>query len=211
VNKVFEEASVPYEPRLEPGSEACEEAAKRRKNDAGTRPSVKHAKMSSWKTMHVKASVAPKGMGAESSKTVLARAPPDTHASRGTSVPQKASMSKVATTVAATVTSSRADVLRISTGVKRPAAALPPRAKGKQVKVSMKRPVALKVGTPRRPTAPPILSLLWLHRPQLRMCTFHLEVEVAIATVVRTTSPEGWISLFLRFCLLLFVVVILHN
>jgi hypothetical protein len=149
VNKVFEEASIPYEPRLEPGSEACEEAAKRRKNDAGTRPSVKHAKMSGWKTMHVKASVAPKGMGAESSKTVLARAPPDTHASRGTSVPQKASMSKVATTVAATVTSLRADVLRISTGVKRPAAALPPRAKGKQVKVSMKRPVAVKVDTGR--------------------------------------------------------------
>jgi hypothetical protein len=44
VNRVFEQASVPYGPRLEPGSQACEEAAKKRKSDAGAGPSKKLVK-----------------------------------------------------------------------------------------------------------------------------------------------------------------------
>jgi hypothetical protein len=89
VNRVFEQADIPYEPRLEPGSEVCEEATNKRKNDAGIGPSVKHTKMSRWKVMPAKAFVAPKGMGVASSKMVLAKAPPGTHVSKGTSVPPK--------------------------------------------------------------------------------------------------------------------------
>jgi hypothetical protein len=63
VNRVFMEAVVPYEPHLEPGSEACEEAAKKRKNDLGTGPSAKCMKVSGRKAMPVKASMAPKGAG----------------------------------------------------------------------------------------------------------------------------------------------------
>jgi hypothetical protein len=45
-------------------------------------------------------------------------------------------------TVVVTVTASRASMLRISTGVKRPIAALPLGAKGKQVKVSARPSLA---------------------------------------------------------------------
>jgi hypothetical protein len=161
VNRVFEQAGVPYEPRLEPGSEACEQAAKKRKNDVVTGPSVKCAKTSEQKVMPAKASVASKGTGVASSKTVPTKAPPGTQVSKGTSIPPKASASKAAMTVVATVTTSRAGMLRFSTSVKRPAVALPLGAKGKQVKVSVRpspasatpcdapvqQPVAAKVGT----------------------------------------------------------------
>jgi hypothetical protein len=80
VNIVFEQASVPYGPRLEPGSEACEEAAKRRKSDTSFRPSRKHAKVSGQKMMPMKVSVAPKGASANPSKTVLAKATHTTQA-----------------------------------------------------------------------------------------------------------------------------------
>jgi hypothetical protein len=37
VNRVFEQAGVPYGPHLEPGSEACKEAIKKRKSDVGVK------------------------------------------------------------------------------------------------------------------------------------------------------------------------------
>jgi hypothetical protein len=80
VNIVFEQASVPYGPRLEPGSEACEEVTKRKKSDTSFRPSRKHAKVSGQKTMPMKASMAPKGASATPSKTVLAKATHTTQA-----------------------------------------------------------------------------------------------------------------------------------
>jgi hypothetical protein len=46
-NRVFEQAGVVYGPRLEPGSEATKEAAKKRKNDARAGPTGKRAMVSS--------------------------------------------------------------------------------------------------------------------------------------------------------------------
>jgi hypothetical protein len=46
-HNVFEQASVPYGPRFEPSSEACEEAMKKRKSDAGAVAKGKRAKLSS--------------------------------------------------------------------------------------------------------------------------------------------------------------------
>jgi hypothetical protein len=60
VNRVLEQADLPYEPHLEPGSEVCKEATKKRKNDAGNGPFKKCAKVSGWKAMLVKASMASK-------------------------------------------------------------------------------------------------------------------------------------------------------
>jgi hypothetical protein len=47
VNWVFEHAGVPYGPHLEPGSKACDEATKKRNQDASIGPSTKCAKVSS--------------------------------------------------------------------------------------------------------------------------------------------------------------------
>jgi hypothetical protein len=149
VNWVFEQAGISYGPRLEPGSEACEEAAEKRKSDTGAGPSGKCAKISGWNVVPAKASVAPKGVSVASSKTVLAKA---THASQApnvgvaprTSVPLRAMaplvtvMSKTTVTVAATVTASMARVLKISTGAKRSAAAPSLAAKGKHAKVDVR-------------------------------------------------------------------------
>jgi hypothetical protein len=46
LNRVFEQASVPYGPRLVPKSKASKEVVKKRKNDAGTGPIGKHTKVS---------------------------------------------------------------------------------------------------------------------------------------------------------------------
>jgi hypothetical protein len=75
VNRVFEQADVPYGPRLVPGSEACEEATKKRKSDTGARPSEKRVKVSSRKAMPTKASMALNGTSAASSKTIPAKPP----------------------------------------------------------------------------------------------------------------------------------------
>jgi hypothetical protein len=138
VNRVFEQAGVPYGPCLELGSKACGEATKKRKSDAGVGPSGKRAKVSGRKAIPAKASVAPRGTSAAPSKTVMAKATHATQASKtsvapGTTVPPKVgapsgtTMSKI---VAATVTASRVGLLKISTSAKRPAAALSPAVKG---------------------------------------------------------------------------------
>jgi hypothetical protein len=74
MNRVFEQASVPYGPRLELRSEVCEVAAKNRKSDAGARPFEKGAKVSGQTAMPMKVSVASKGASAAPSKTVPAKA-----------------------------------------------------------------------------------------------------------------------------------------
>jgi hypothetical protein len=142
VNRVFKQAGVPYGPRLEPDSEACEEATKKRKSDAGDGPSGKCVKVSGRNVMPTMAYVAAKGVSAAPSKTVSARATHTMQASKvgvvpGTSVPPRAVapsglvVSKTATTVAVMVTTSRARVLKISTSAKRPAAVLSLAVKGK--------------------------------------------------------------------------------
>jgi hypothetical protein len=61
---------VPYGPLLEPGSEACVEATKKRKRDVGVRPSGKCVKVSGRKAVPTKMSTASKGENVASSKTV---------------------------------------------------------------------------------------------------------------------------------------------
>jgi hypothetical protein len=153
VNRIFEHASVPYGPRLEPNSEACEEAAKKRKSDVGVRPFGKCAKVSGRKAMPAKASMAPKGVRTAPSKIVPAKATHTMQALKagvvpGTSVPPRATapsgavVSKITVTVAATVTASRDGVLQISTGAKRLDAALSSTVKGKHAKVDARPPPA---------------------------------------------------------------------
>jgi hypothetical protein len=67
VNMVFEQAGVAYGPHLEPGSEACEEAAKKIKSDTGVGSFGKCVKVSSRKAMPAEGYVAPKGAGLASS------------------------------------------------------------------------------------------------------------------------------------------------
>jgi hypothetical protein len=93
VNRVFEQASMPYGPRLVPGSEASIEAAKKRKSDSGAEPMGKRVKASDRKVVPLKAHVASKGAGATSSKTAMAKAAPTKslpRASAAASVPPKA-------------------------------------------------------------------------------------------------------------------------
>jgi hypothetical protein len=134
VNQVFEHAGVPYGPSLEPDSQVCEEAAKKRKQDASTRPSVKREKVSGLKTAPAKTSAMLKTVVAKAthSKAVLtAKVVP------GASAPPKAVASSVASVskIAATITFQKARVLKINTGMKRPAAAPSPSPKGKQAKL----------------------------------------------------------------------------
>jgi hypothetical protein len=94
VNKVFEQASVPYGPRLEPGSEVCEEATKKRKSDLGVEPSGKCTNVSGRKAVPTKVSAQPKGVSIASLKIVLAKATHATQALKagvapGTSVPPR--------------------------------------------------------------------------------------------------------------------------
>jgi hypothetical protein len=129
VNIVFEQTSVPYGPHLELGSEVCEVAAKKRKSDAGVRPSEKHVKVSGRKAMHAKASMALKGASAAPSKMVLAKATHETQASKASTVPGSS-------------VPPRAGVLKISTGMKRLAAALSLMTKGKHARVDVRPPSA---------------------------------------------------------------------
>jgi hypothetical protein len=228
VNKIFEHAGVPYEPHLEPGSEACEEAAKKRKNDACAGPSTKCVKVYGQKEMPTKASMAPKSTGATPLKMVPAKAPHGTQMSKGTSVPSKVAAPPKST-----------DVLRISTGAKRPVAALPPRVKGKQVKISVRpspasttphdalvqQPVVVKDGVARVSYCTIRYSVLSAESHssssnssagsesimasppptpdvhismELPYMTQALEAEVVIDTGVHTMSLKGWFLLFLR-------------
>jgi hypothetical protein len=71
VNRVFEHGGVPYGKCLEPGSEACEAAARKRKQDAGTRPSVKRVKVSGQKMAPAKMPTLSKTVKAAFSKTTV--------------------------------------------------------------------------------------------------------------------------------------------
>jgi hypothetical protein len=73
VNWVFEQASVPYGPRSEPGSEACKEATRKRRDDASTEPAGKCAKVFDRKAAALKASVVLKSTDATSSKGALSK------------------------------------------------------------------------------------------------------------------------------------------
>jgi hypothetical protein len=72
LNRVFEQAGVSYGPHLEPGSGANKDAAKKRKNDVSAGPVGNRVKVYSKKAAALKPYVAPKGMGATSSKTASA-------------------------------------------------------------------------------------------------------------------------------------------
>jgi hypothetical protein len=144
VNRVFEQAGVPYEPRLEPKSEASKETALKHESDAGAGPTEKRAKVSGRKTVPSKELVVPIGVGAASSKAAPTKAATSTKLTHAKST-LKASVASGAGTlpkvgapsgatvskITATVTASRAGVLKISTGTKRPATASSPTAKGK--------------------------------------------------------------------------------
>jgi hypothetical protein len=67
---------VPHGPHLESGSKASKEAARKTKNDAGARLAGKRVKLSGWKATTTKAPVAPKSMGAASSKATSSKAAP---------------------------------------------------------------------------------------------------------------------------------------
>jgi hypothetical protein len=136
LNRVSEQASVLYGPRLEPGSETSKKAEKKRKNDTSAGPMRKWAMVSGKKAAAPKLPVEPNGVGAASSKTssthtktaLKAGAPPRA------GVPLKATVPKTVVTQAAP----KAGVLRISTGVKRPSSAEPSLVPGrKQAKESM--------------------------------------------------------------------------
>jgi hypothetical protein len=60
LNQVFEQAGVPYGPRLEPGSKASKVAAKKRKDDAGAGLAGKHAKVPGRKVMALNVSTVPR-------------------------------------------------------------------------------------------------------------------------------------------------------
>jgi hypothetical protein len=117
LNRVFEQAGVPYGPRLEPGSEASKEATGKRKNDSGIRPVGKHVKVSGRKAMALKVPTTPKGMGAASSKAPLAKAAHTKAVSKGSvapgaSVPPKAGapLRAAVSKITATVTTPKASV-----------------------------------------------------------------------------------------------------
>jgi hypothetical protein len=76
VNRVFEQANVPYGPRLEPRSEASKEATQKRKSDAGVVPVGKCAKVSGRKVILSKTAVAAKSAGVALSKTVSMKEAP---------------------------------------------------------------------------------------------------------------------------------------
>jgi hypothetical protein len=118
---------------LEPGSEASKKAAKKREVGTDAGPARKRVKVSGWNVMAPKAPVAPRGSGSASSKMALAKSAPKASGLPRPSVPLKNSASPKAgappkfvgpmkatlskSTVA--VATSKAGVLRISTGTKR--------------------------------------------------------------------------------------------
>jgi hypothetical protein len=146
LNRVFKLAGVPYGPRLEPGSEASKNAARKRRNDAGAGPAGKCAKVSGRKAMATKAPKTPKGMGASSSKAAPSKSAPSHTKSVPTAgatvrasvlpnvgAPAKAIVPKI--TVMPVVP--KAGLLRISTGLKGPSAEPSQVPKGKQAKVDV--------------------------------------------------------------------------
>jgi hypothetical protein len=142
----------PNGPRLEPGTEANKESAKKRKDDAGAGPADKHTKVSGWKVMAPRAFVLPSGSGAPSSKMALtkailaphtkyapkASAPPRANAPPKVGAPTKTVVSKSVVAVAM----SKAGVLRISTRMKRPSSDSMWAPKGKQARVDVPPPLA---------------------------------------------------------------------
>jgi hypothetical protein len=130
VNRVFKHARVPYGHRLAPGSKMSEEAAKKRKQDAGAESQSKLVKvlgrwLASVKVATAKAAQSKSSLGAEViPKTGI---PPRTMASALASV-SKAAM---------TVTSPRVGVLKIGAGAKRPSAAPSEAPKGKQARLDI--------------------------------------------------------------------------
>jgi hypothetical protein len=144
VNRVFEHTGVPYGP----GSEACEEAAKKRKQDTCTMPSAKSAKVSGQEVAPVKTSALSKPMSAALWNTAVAKSThsksvPKPAAVPGTAVPPKAAVTSV-TKVTAAVTCSGVAVLKISTRMKRPAP--PPSASGVPREVPAQPPGPAMIG-----------------------------------------------------------------
>jgi hypothetical protein len=147
-------------PRLEPGSDASKEAVRKRRNDASTRPAGKRVKVSGRKAIASKASAAPRGTGAASSKAAPG-APKSTRATSSKAAPSKVAPSKGAlmkagaalkasasqkagAPVKATVQKStaipsvtKAGVLKIGTGLERPRAEPAQAPKRKQARVNV--------------------------------------------------------------------------
>jgi hypothetical protein len=149
LNRVFEQAEVPYGPCLVPGSEASKEAVKQRKNDSGAGLAGKRMKVSGRKAMVLNAPAAPKVTGAALSKVALAKAAntksvPKSSVALGSSVPLKAGASSktIISKTEATVIAPKVGVLRISTRTKRPSAASSQAPKGKQARVDVMPPLA---------------------------------------------------------------------
>jgi hypothetical protein len=146
---VFEQADVPYGPRLEPGSEASKETMIKRKNDAGEGPMSKCEKVSGQKSTALKPPTTSRGTGAASSKAALSKiasskaAPshpksmPKASATPKTGAPSKADApAKAAVQKSVAMPSvSKAGVLRISPGLKRPNAEPAQAPKGKHARV----------------------------------------------------------------------------
>jgi hypothetical protein len=158
LNRVFEQVDVPYGPRLEPGSEASKEAAKKRKDDADAKPTGKCTKVSSRKVMALKAPAVPRGLSIALSKMALVKATPTPHAKFApkasallrASVSSKAGApSKVGAPTKAVVLKSTATVatlkdgvLRISIGMKRSSADSLQASKGKHARIDVLPPLA---------------------------------------------------------------------
>jgi hypothetical protein len=149
VNRVFEQDSVPYRPRLEPRSEANKEAAQMWKSDTGAAPMGKRAKVSGQKVVPSKAHVASKSAGVISLKIALmkvglAKSVLKTTVAPGASVLKpRAPLGTAVSKIATTVTAQKAGVLKISTGAKRPAAATSLAVKGKQERTDVGPPPPL--------------------------------------------------------------------
>jgi hypothetical protein len=110
-------------------------------------------KVSGQKLLHVKVCAPTRGPSTTAPKTFPVKGPHGTQVSKsgvgtGTGVPPRAvapsgtMVSKTTVIVAATVTASRAGVLKISIGVNRPVAVLSLMANGEQVKVDVRPPPA---------------------------------------------------------------------
>jgi hypothetical protein len=137
VEPVFEQAGMAYGPHPEPGSEASKEAAWKRKNDVGTGPVGQWTKVPDKKKVAaLKASVTSKNASDASSMAASAPA----KAMQKVGAPPKAATQKataVKTIPDAAQVVPKAEVLRISIGVKRPVSAEPSSVQSKkQAKVT---------------------------------------------------------------------------
>jgi hypothetical protein len=130
VNWVFEHTGVPYGPCLAPGSETSEEAAKKRKQDAGAESQSKHVRVLGRQTSCVKVAT----VKAAQSKSLLgAEAVPNIGVPPKTTASTSASVSKAVVTV----TSPRVRVLKIGAGEERPSAAPSEETKGKHARLNI--------------------------------------------------------------------------